>query len=86
MITSKIKFFAGLAIITLILIAFVAFCQTIYKTGKAKAEIECKEKEVEVQTQTVEVVKYIYKDTSAILLKPNKTFSELLERMKRNEI
>ena len=86
MITSKIKIIAGITALTLVLIVFAIFGQTIYKTGKQKAEIECKEKEVEVQTQTVEVVKYIYKDTSAILLKPNKTFKELLERMKKNEI
>lgn len=86
MITSKIKIFAGLLAFILIIAGFAIFCQTMYKTGKQKAEIECKEKEVEVQTQTVEVIKYIYKDTSEILLKPNKTFKELLERMKKNEI
>lgn len=86
MLTTKIKILLiSLILLALFIIAGV-FGYSLYKNGKQKAEIECKEKEIEVQTQTVEVVKYIYKDTSAILLKPNKTFKELLERMKKNEI
>lgn len=86
MFSSKIKIILGLVVFILLALGAALFFQTIYKTGKQKAEIECKEKEIEIQTQTVEVIKYVYRDNANILLKPNKTFAELLERMKKNEI
>jgi len=86
MITNKVKLLGILIAFILMLICFGVLSYSLYKNGKQKAELECKEKEIQVQTQTVEVIKYVYKDSTEILLKPNKTFKELLERMKNNEI
>ena len=86
MITNKVKLLGILIAFILMLICFGVLSYSLYKNGKQKAELECKEKEIQVQTQTVEVIKYVYKDSMEILLKPNKTFKELLERMKNNEI
>ena len=86
MFTSKIKIILFLTFFLLLIVGASALGYSLYNNGKQKAELECKEKEIQVETKTVEVIKYIYKDHAEILLKPNKTFKELLERMKKNEI
>ena len=59
---------------------------SLYLLGKNKAKLDCKEQEIKTKTETVEVIKYVYKDTAKIYIKPNSTFKELLDRMKNGEI
>lgn len=82
MTTGKLKLIA----IAFILILLIVLGFFIYRLGQANSKIECKEAEIQVQEKTVEVIKYVYKQDVKELLKPNKTFKELLERMKNGEI
>lgn len=82
MVVSKVK----LVILSILIICFVGLGLCIYRLGKNKAEIECKEQEIQVKTKTVEVIKYVYKDNAKIYLRPNSTFQEILDRMKKGEI
>lgn len=82
MVVSKIK----LIVLFILIICFVGLGLCVYKLGKDKAKMECKDQEIQVKTETVEVIKYVYKDNAKIYLRPNSTFQEILDRMKKGEI